>query len=107
VKAGFDLQPLMFSADEIDALVIGMRMVQAWSGPQLASSGAAALAKVTLALPKDKRDFVEATALFAPSFHIDPEQGERLESIRQAIARRNKLQLQYTDASDKTSQRTI
>ncbi|MGZ3236377.1 MAG: helix-turn-helix transcriptional regulator [Burkholderiaceae bacterium] len=107
VKAGFDLQPLMFSPDEIDALVIGMRMVQAWGGPQLGASSAAALAKITLALPKDKRDFVEATALFAPSFHIDPKHGERLELIRQAIARRNKLQLHYTDAKDKTSQRII
>lgn len=107
VKVGFDLQPLMFSSDEIDALVIGMRMVQAWGGPQLAASSAAALAKITLALPKDKRDFVEATAMFAPNFHIDPVHGERLELIRQAIARRNKLQLHYTDAKDKTSQRII
>ncbi len=107
VKAGFDLQPLMFSPDEIDALVIGMRMVQAWGGPQLAASGAAALAKITLALPKEKRDFVEATALFAPSFHIDPVHGQRLECIRQAIAQRQKLQLDYVDGKDKASQRVI
>jgi predicted DNA-binding transcriptional regulator YafY len=107
VKAGFDLQPLMFSPDEIDALVIGMRMVQAWGSPQLSASSAAALAKITLALPKDKRDFVEANAMFAPSFHIDPTHGARLELIRQAIARRNKLQLHYTDAKEKTSQRMI
>lgn len=107
VKPGFDLQPLMFSPDEIDALVIGMRMVQAWGGPQLAASSAAALAKITLALPKDKRDFVEATAMFAPRFHIDPSHGERLEAIRQAIAQRNKLQLQYIDAKDRTSQRIV
>jgi predicted DNA-binding transcriptional regulator YafY len=107
VKAGFNLQPLMFSPDEIDAMVIGMRMVQAWGGPQLAASSAAALAKITLALPKDKRDLVEATAMFAPSFHIDAAHGERLESIRRAIAQRNKLQLQYTDAKNQTSQRII
>jgi len=107
IKAGFDLQPLMFSPDEIDALVIGMRMVQAWGGPQLAASGAAALAKITLALPKDKRDFVEATPLFAPSFHIDPLHGERLEALRQAIAQRRKLLLDYTDAQQRDTQRTI
>lgn len=107
VKAGFDLQPLMFSPDEIDALVIGMRMVQAWGGPQLAASAAAALAKVTLALPKEKRDFVEATALFAPSFHIDRTHGERLETIRQAIGKHNKLNLDYVDAQARATQRTI
>ena len=107
VKAGFDLQPLMFSPDEIDALVIGMRMVQAWGGPQLAASAAAALAKVTLALPKEKRDFVEATALFAPSFHIDQTHGERLETIRQAIGKRSKLRLDYVDAQARATQRVV
>jgi predicted DNA-binding transcriptional regulator YafY len=107
IKPSFDLQPLMFSPDEIDALVIGMRMVQAWGGPQLAASAAAALAKVTLALPKDKRDFVEATAMFAPAFHIDPLHGQRLEEIRQSIAKRRKLQLEYGDVEGKISHRTV
>ena len=107
IKAGYDLQPLMFSPDEIDALVIGMRMVQAWGGPQLAASGAAALAKITLALPKEKRDFVEATALFAPSFHIDPLHGERLEYIRQAIGQHRKLDMEYADVDSRVSNRLI
>jgi predicted DNA-binding transcriptional regulator YafY len=107
VKAGFDLQPLMFSTDEIEALVAGMRMVQAWGGPQLAAAGAAALAKITLALPREKRDFVEATPLFAPDFHIDRLHGERLESIRQAIGKQHKLQLDYVDARQQATQRTI
>lgn len=107
IRAGFDLQPLMFSPDEIDALVTGIRMVQAWGGPQLAASGAAALAKITLALPREKRDFVEATALFAPTFHIDPLHGERLEFIRKAIGQRRKLDLDYADVESKASQRLI
>lgn len=107
VRAGFDLQPLMFSSDEIEAMVAGMRMVQAWGGPQLAASGAAALAKITLALPREKRDFVEATPLFAPDFHIDPNHGERLESIRQAIGKQNKLQLDYVDAKQQATCRII
>ncbi len=106
-KSGFDLPPLMFSPDEIDALVIGMRMVQAWGGPQLAASGAAALAKIVLALPQDKRDFVEATTLFAPTFHIDPEHGKRLEHIRQNISRRQKLLLDYSDVRKSQTRRII
>jgi hypothetical protein len=97
----------MFNADEIDALVIGMRMVQAWGGPQLGASAASALAKVVLALPKEKRDFVEATPLFAPAMHDDCGQGERLEAIRQAIGSRHKLLLHYTDAQQRSSQRVV
>jgi len=107
VKAGNDLPPLMFTPDEIDALTVGMRMVQAWGGPQLGASAAAALAKITMALPKEKREFVEATALFAPSCHIDPVHGARLEMIRQAIGQRHKLHLDYSDALSRDTQRTI
>lgn len=107
IKAGFDLQPLMFSEDEIDALVTGMRMVQAWGGPQLAASSVAALAKITLALPKEKRAFVEATALYAPVNHLNAEHGERLEAIRKAIGQRRKLRLEYEDLGSAISQRLI
>jgi predicted DNA-binding transcriptional regulator YafY len=107
IKPGYDLPPLMFNTDEIDALVIGMRMVQAWGGPQLAASAASALAKVVLALPKEKRDFVEATPLFAPAMQDDCGQGERLEAIRQAISSRHKLLLHYTDAQQRSSQRVV
>lgn len=107
VRAGYDLQPLMFSPDEIDALVIGMRMVQAWGGPQLGASAAASLAKITLALPREKRDLVEATPIFAPRFQADPEHGRRLEAIRQAINARRKLTLDYVDAQDRATQRIV
>lgn len=107
IKAGYDLQPLMFSSDEIDALVIGMRMVQSWGGPQLAASAAAALAKITLALPKEKREFVDATALFAPDFHIPPLHGERLEFIRQAIKQQRKLDIAYEDVEGRPSRRLV
>lgn len=107
IRAGYDLQPLMFSPDEIDALVIGMRMVQAWGGPQLSASSVAALAKITLALPREKRDLVEATPMFAPTFQADPEHGRRLETIRQGINGRHKLLLDYSDAQEKGTQRLI
>lgn len=107
IKPGFDLPPLMFNSNEIDALVIGMRMVQAWGGPQLGASAASALAKIVLALPKEKRDFVEATPLFAPSVEQDDGQGERLEAIRQAIGSRHKLLLDYRDAQARSSQRVV
>src|ERR1700683_1191198 len=33
---GFDLPPIMFTLDEVEALVTGARMVEAWGGPALA-----------------------------------------------------------------------
>ena len=107
ITHGYELPPLTFSPDELDALVAGMRMVQAWGGPQLAASGAAVLSKVAMALPKEKRNFVEATALFAPSFQVDKANGERLETIRQAIAQKRILSVDYVDAEAKKTKRPI
>ena len=37
LKAGFDLPPLMFREQEIEALVLGARIVQSWADPELAA----------------------------------------------------------------------
>ena len=42
IRAGFDLPPLMFNFDEIDALVIGARFVESWGGPGLAAGARSA-----------------------------------------------------------------
>lgn len=107
ITHGYELPPLTFSPDELDALVAGMRMVQAWGGPQLSASGAAVLSKVAMALPKEKRDFVEATPLFAPSFQVDKVNGERLEVIRQSIAKKRVLVVDYVDAKAQETNRPI
>src|SRR5271157_4077541 len=69
LSKGFDLPPIMFSFDEVEALVAGARMIQAWGGPALAASSRSAVAKIALALPPERRESVENTRLFAPQFH--------------------------------------
>jgi predicted DNA-binding transcriptional regulator YafY len=55
----FEVRPIMFTFDEVEALVTGLRMVESWGGPALAAASRAALAKVTLALPVARREEVE------------------------------------------------
>src|ERR1700687_1908976 len=66
--AVFDLRPIMFTPDEIDAAVLGLRMVKAFAGPDFAPHVRSALAKIALALPAERREEVESTRLFAPAF---------------------------------------
>lgn len=105
IRPGFDLPPLMFSFNEIEALTIGARFVESWGGPGLAQGARSALAKIATVLPADKRAALESTRLFAPDFFIDPLHGQRLEAIRQALAQRNVVQFDYADGGGKTSQR--
>jgi predicted DNA-binding transcriptional regulator YafY len=107
IRAGFDLPPLMFSFDEIDALAIGARFVEAWGGPKLAGGARSALAKIATALPADKRLALERSPLFAPGFFVDPKPGERLDALREAIAERRWADLDYRDAEARASQRRV
>lgn len=107
IRAGFDLPPLMFTYDEIDALVIGARFVESWGGPGLASGARSALAKIAAALPSDKRVALERSLPFAPGFFIDPTPGERLEALRRAVVERYFADLDYKDASGQLTHRRV
>src|SRR5207253_10989377 len=91
LKAGFDVPPLMFTLDEIEALAVGARMVEAWGGPVLAESARTAMEKIVAALPAERRVAVEKTRLYAPSFHVDGMSMQRLEMVRECIAARRGL----------------
>ena len=107
IRAGFELPPLMFTYDEIDALAIGARFVEAWGGSSLAGGARSALAKIAAALPTDKRVALERAPLFAPGFFIDPKPGRRLDALREAIAERRWADLDYQDAQARASQRRV
>jgi predicted DNA-binding transcriptional regulator YafY len=107
LRKGFDVPPIMFTFDEVEALVAGARMIEAWGGPTLAASSRSAVAKIALALPPDRRESVESTRLFAPGFHVDAKTGEVLETARQAIVSRRKLRLLYAKADSAASTRVV
>ena len=101
LRGSMDLPPLMFEHDEIEALVVGARMVQAWSSQRMAASAAAAFSKIAAALPSERRITVERTHAYAPQFHIPVQLGERFELARGAIKSRVKLAFAYA-REDKT-----
>jgi predicted DNA-binding transcriptional regulator YafY len=107
----FDVPPIMFTLDEVEALATGARMVEAWAGPVLAASARSAMTKIALALPAKRRGDIEATRLFAPRFHLDAglkvKVGLQLETIRQAIQNKRKIDVEYRDAQERASQRRI
>jgi predicted DNA-binding transcriptional regulator YafY len=107
LRRGFDLPPIMFSFDEVEALVAGARMIEAWGGPALAASSRSAVTKIALALPPERRESVESTRLFAPQFHIEARTGATLESARQAIVKKRKLRLIYAKTEDESQERLV
>ena len=107
MRDGYDLPPLMFTRDEIAALVAGARMVRAWGGLSMARAAEEALVKIGAVLPDGARPSVEGTAIFAPRFDIPESQRAMLDTLDHAIDRRQKLVLSYADAAGATTQRTV
>ena len=107
LSSGFDLPPIMFTIDEVEALVAGARIIEAWGGPALGGHARSAVSKIALALPKARRDEIDRTRLFAPEFHIPQGAAAGLETIRQAILQRRKLHIDYSDAAERASRRIL
>ncbi len=66
LKAGFDLPPLMFKEQEIEALVLGARIVESWADAELAAAASDVIAKVQAVIPDRLRGYMANTALLAP-----------------------------------------
>lgn len=106
LRHGFDLPPIMFDYEEIEALTAGARMVQAWSSPTLARAAQRALDKIAAALPNEKRIAMERTPLYAPSFHVSKELGPVLDTMRNAVVERRRVAFSYKDEGGRDSQRS-
>jgi predicted DNA-binding transcriptional regulator YafY len=106
LRPGFMLPPLMFSEDEIEALVLGGRWVAAQSDEPLGKAARNALAKIAAVLPDDLQRSLETSSLLVAAQR--PAAGDtELPTIRQAIRSERKLRITYTDEKENRTHRTI
>jgi predicted DNA-binding transcriptional regulator YafY len=107
LRPGFTLPPLMFSQDEIEALVLGSRWVADRADARLAGAARNSLAKIAAVLPADLRFELESSAmLIAPGDAIVAGDLE-LTEMRIAIRREHRTEIRYRDLKDKESKRVI
>ncbi|TPM06239.1 MULTISPECIES: YafY family protein [unclassified Mesorhizobium] len=106
LKPGFMLPPLMFSDEEIEAIVLGSRWVAKQPDSRLSTAAVNALAKIASVLPDDLREDLDATALLVgpPSGTVE---GIDLGLVRQAIRNERKLDFFYRDAGGAGSRRIV
>ncbi|MCB9745423.1 MAG: YafY family transcriptional regulator [Alphaproteobacteria bacterium] len=106
MERGFELPPLTFTTEQIEALVLGARMVEAWGDPELAEASRAALGKVEAVLPSALRRVLLDTQLHALRFGPRDE-APALSAFRRAIGERQKLRLRYADRHGEVSERVV
>ena len=98
---------MMFTVEEIEALVLGARMVESWCGNQLASAAGDVLFKVEQALPNRLRHRLEGTALFVPDFGWTVPGADQLAELRIAFRDRHVVHISYCDAEGHTTERSV
>ncbi|MTH96072.1 YafY family protein [Roseibium sp. RKSG952] len=107
LRDGYDLPPLMFSRDEIVALVAGARLIRAWGGAGMARAAEEALIKIEAVLPPSLKTRTSQIEVHA----IAPEMTEvvraRIDYLEAAADSRKRLSLTYSDADANPSERVV
>lgn len=103
----FELTALMFTPDEVEAVVVGLRMAQAFAGHRLSDASVTALDKVILALPKSRRAEVERSQIYVPPMSAHRQVDPLREALNAAINDHAVLRLAYADDDLKQTTRNV
>jgi len=103
LRRDFDLPPLMFTPDEVTALVLGARLVKAWGGTEMVAAAAAALARIEAVLPAELAARVDAIALYAPGYKMPAAQRRLLDRLHAVCLSRTVIVFTYTRLADDAS----
>jgi predicted DNA-binding transcriptional regulator YafY len=107
LKPGFLLPPLMFTQDEIEALVLGGRWVAQHGDERLGLSARAAVDKIAAVLPDVLRRTLDDTALLVASAREAGPPGPHMAPIRAALRDECKLVIDYRAENGAASRRTV
>src|ERR1700716_2469391 len=95
IRPGYDLPPLMFDREEIQALVLGARIVRQFADPALARASESILNKVAAVLPKDLPPLLTDTRLFVPATIGSSRSADGLAVAREALVAQRRLRFRY------------
>src|SRR5688500_2331203 len=107
LRKGADIPPLMFSADELEALVVGTRFVRAFGGERLGRGATAAMLKIEAVLPDELRNRSRRTRIFAPQLSNRIEATGLIDTLHAAIENAQVLRLDYRDGNGEVSAREV
>ncbi len=107
LRADYFMPPLMFSEAEVEALVLGLRMLIHGPDGEMALAARDASAKIGAVLPAERRGEMEAVGLFAvPNKALDVTDN-RLSALRRAVRDELQVALVYRDYVGNLTERTV
>lgn len=107
LRSGFHLPPVMFTVEEVDALILGSRWVADRADKPLAQAARNAIARLTAVMPSELGDRVEAQYVLVGPGENALRETIDMEAVRRAIHLERKLAIHYSDSEGKKSERVI
>lgn len=105
---GYDLPPLMFNADEVEAVLVGMRWVETRADESLARAARDVIAKVGAVLPRHLRPVLfDGSVGTIPVGEPPPADRVSVRELRRAIREQCKADIGYMDELAQRTERRI
>lgn len=104
---GFHLPPLMFNEEELEALLLGARMVRVWTDKGLARAAHQALQKIEHIIPEKLKPLLDRQDMIVPDFPMEGQASDQLMVVRQAIKQQRKIHFNYKREDGASSERTV
>jgi predicted DNA-binding transcriptional regulator YafY len=107
LRRGFDLPPLMFTTEEVDAIAVGARLVRRLRDARLQQAADSVLSKVMAVLPEALRPPLEQPAFYVSDGDAVLPTGVDPAAVRAAIRESRKVCITYVDDKGRRTERTI
>jgi predicted DNA-binding transcriptional regulator YafY len=107
LKREYDLPPLMFDPDELEALALGARVASSFGDGALGRAADSALSKIDAILPAKLRERLRGSPLYAPATGAARSSSHALAVARTALAERRRLLIRYRRPDGEATERTV
>jgi predicted DNA-binding transcriptional regulator YafY len=104
---GYDLPPLMFNADELESVMLGLRWVMRRGDQALVRAAQDAVAKVGAVLPKELKPVLFDAALIVPPNWRGVVDKIDVAELRRAVREQRKVKITYADEQGTLTERVI
>lgn len=103
----FDMPPVAFDVDELEAVALGIAMVRNWTDERFAARAAAAMDKISAVLPQPLQARLGQLVLLSQPSRAMPPWTVSFSALRDAILAHRRITFDYRDERGRGSRRTV
>ncbi len=107
LRRGYQVPPMMFDEEELQALLFGADVARSWGDSEMAAAADRILAKIDAVLPERLRPKLESSHLLVPEMRIAQEVSEVLGETRSAINSRHRMFVDYRNEAGDATERIV